>query len=130
MNENAKKWVAALRSVEFKQAYGTLGGPDMGYCCLGVACVVYERETGKKLPKEVGGSYAEGDLCGGAWADVRHWVGLDDGCGGFRFVVAAGDAFDDGLANLNDSREFGFDQIADIIESEPRGLFVGGSNDQ
>lgn len=35
--EFAAKWVAALRSGEYKQCDGQLASPN-GYCCLGVAC--------------------------------------------------------------------------------------------
>lgn len=31
-----KKWVAALRSGNYKQGYGNLLTPDGAYCCLGV----------------------------------------------------------------------------------------------
>jgi hypothetical protein len=41
-----RKWVEALRSGEFNQTKYVLHD-DVGYCCLGVACEVYARETGK-----------------------------------------------------------------------------------
>ena len=126
MNENAKKWVAALRSGEFKQGYGTLGGPWNGYCCLGVACVVFERETGKKLPKRSNRKYATNQLIG-PMDDVRRWIGLSTPYG--VFAEEAGIPSDT-LAAINDSEKFGFNEIADIIESEPDGLFVEGSHDQ
>lgn len=44
--ETIKKWVAALRSGEFSQARGALR-KDEAFCCLGVACELYRRETGK-----------------------------------------------------------------------------------
>ena len=45
MNENAKKWVKALRSGEFEQGTGYLRKGDK-FCCLGVACAVYQDEVG------------------------------------------------------------------------------------
>ena len=45
MNENAKKWVAALRSGEYKQGKDCLE-KDGKNCCLGVACRVYQKEVG------------------------------------------------------------------------------------
>ena len=46
LNENAKKWTEALRSGSFKQATGHLCKVDDAgkrtYCCLGVACVLYQ----------------------------------------------------------------------------------------
>lgn len=50
------KWIAALESGEFPQGKGALRS-DRGYCCLGVACEVYRRETGI-------GEWVPGD---GAW---------------------------------------------------------------
>jgi hypothetical protein len=47
--ENLRKWIAALRSGEFKQGTGRLYSADVvtlekRYCCLGVACEVAERD--------------------------------------------------------------------------------------
>ncbi len=42
MNDLAKKWVAALRSGEYKQTHGTLHN-DGGFCCLGVLCDIQGR---------------------------------------------------------------------------------------
>lgn len=44
--EIAQKWSAALRSGEFKQGKVRLRPAD-GYCCLGVLCELYRRETGE-----------------------------------------------------------------------------------
>jgi len=57
INLNAQKWIAALRSGEFKQTKDglkELAGDDsvVGHCCLGVACEVYLRE-GNKLPTDI-----------------------------------------------------------------------------
>jgi hypothetical protein len=48
VNENARKWVEALRSGEYTQTQGVLRD-ESGYCCLGVACVVYETATETKI---------------------------------------------------------------------------------
>lgn len=39
-----QKWMVALKSGEFSQAKGQLKDGD-SYCCLGVACELYRRET-------------------------------------------------------------------------------------
>lgn len=45
MNEVVKeKWVKALRSGEYKQTIGKLS-KEGKYCCLGVLCDLYEKET-------------------------------------------------------------------------------------
>lgn len=43
--ERNRKWLAALRSGEFRQAKNVLKQAK-GHCCLGVACEIYLRETG------------------------------------------------------------------------------------
>lgn len=114
MNDNAKIWIEALRSTEYKQGVGGLHPSEGKFCCLGVACDKYKEITGQ-----------------GEWlsdrtfiinrisrisslpVDVRDWLGLADIDG----------AFADGcLADINDDGA-SFEQIADIIESEPEGLF-------
>lgn len=40
------KWVAALRSGEYKQGIGHLQTKDGGFCCLGVLCDVVHKELG------------------------------------------------------------------------------------
>jgi hypothetical protein len=45
MNPQVKqKWVAALRSGEYKQATHYLNSPQ-GFCCLGVLCDLHAKET-------------------------------------------------------------------------------------
>jgi len=41
-----EKLIAALRSGEYEQARGALRNEE-GYCCLGVACDIYLKETGE-----------------------------------------------------------------------------------
>ncbi len=46
MNQEIKtKWVAALRSGEYEQGIGKLRSNN-SYCCLGVLCDLYHKETG------------------------------------------------------------------------------------
>lgn len=40
IKDQLRTWVKALRSGEYKQTIGTLQD-DKGYCCLGVACVLF-----------------------------------------------------------------------------------------
>lgn len=118
MNDNAKKWVAALRSGEYKQRTGTLGGPQEGYCCLGVACKVYEDETGETLPRTTCGDFAHPGTTSAAGSlddSVRDFFGLRTDGGDYGHTC---------LWAQNDAVGKTFDEIADIIESEPDGLFV------
>lgn len=118
MNDNAKKWVEALRSDKFQQTKEKLYD-GLAYCCLGVACEVYAKENGGSFEKDF--SYDEwffdGDSC--TLPDsVLHWLGIRTNAGSY-------DTFEDAsLLADNDDGCKTFEEIADIIESEPEGLFV------
>lgn len=119
MNENARKWVAALRSGEFKQGRGSLRVDD-AYCCLGVACEVYRRDVGGSWDEFVfrcaGSRYG---FCAHLPSVVAEWLGLCDVAGDYRTGA-------DVYRSLIDDNDSGasFEQIADLIESGPEGLFV------
>ena len=44
-----QKWVDALKSGEYKQGQSRLRNIENKYCCLGVACDIYEKQTKQKL---------------------------------------------------------------------------------
>lgn len=44
--EHFRRWLAALRSGDYRQTKGCLFD-DQGYCCLGVACDVFHQDTGQ-----------------------------------------------------------------------------------
>jgi hypothetical protein len=117
MNDNMKKVVKALRSGEYKQTRETLQDEN-GYCCLGVMCAVFEKETGRALARTFGRDDIE--RIGGEDLDaqegVQRWVGLHDSEGGNTSIHS--------LVRLNDSEGYTFLEIADFIESEPEGLLV------
>ena len=120
MNANARKWVEALRSGRYKQGRNRLR-TEYGYCCLGVACEVYRRETG-------GGIWEEGTLdfhiFDGTGRRVVEKVVLPDAVSKWLGLVDRAGFFEGGaLTNLNDSGT-PFDGIANVIESEPPMLFV------
>lgn len=109
-----KLWVKALRSGKYKQTQESLQD-EIGYCCLGVLCDVYERKTGKTLPRN-----EDGELVGSALDNerkvVRKWAGLITTQGVFYSSTNS-------LVDMND-RGMTFKEIADVIESEPDGLFL------
>lgn len=115
MNNNRKLWIDALRSGLYQQTVGHLNQGD-NYCCLGVACEVYQQEVGDLtiVRSAIDGirSY-DGDpkLLP---EKVRKWLGL----------TANDGAYEEGsLVSLNDSRGYSFEDIADLIETDPEGLF-------
>jgi hypothetical protein len=113
INENMKKVLVALRSGEYKQARGVLQNTG-GYCCLGVMCDVYEKETGNVLERTPSGLLH--GTCLDSQGGVMAWVGLQGGVGGSYHS--------DSLAAINDREDSSFAYIADFIESEPQGLLV------
>ena len=115
LENNRSAWTAALRSGLFRQTTGHLEGCG-GHCCLGVACVVYEEQTGVKLERDASYSIAGGALGhSDELRKVQEWLGL---------TTTNGD-LDDGsaLTELNDGGTLDFKDIADLIESNPKGLF-------
>jgi hypothetical protein len=114
--EARKLWVSALRSGDFNQCEGVLQSGN-SYCCLGVACVVAEKNgvsinrKGGSINRK-GGSIKGGHL--GIQPDVQKWMGLKDDCGGHQGGY---------LSGINDEGAT-FAEIADLIESNPKGLFT------
>lgn len=101
MNPDAKqKWVAALRSGEFKQGTCHLQPAIDRYCCLGVACIVAERE-GVEVKRCGGGLY--GGRLHHNQASTEAWLGL-----------TANQQIR--LSDRNDSGRWPFERIADYIE--------------
>lgn len=122
VQENRARWVAALRGGEYKQGTDTLYDVStQQYCCLGVLCDVYEKETGVILPKTSSGYYNVGEetLC--ELGEVKRWVGLKGDQGEFATTGGVPATM---LTTLNDAYdEWDFNRLADLIESEPEGLF-------
>lgn len=132
LNENAQKWVNALRSGKYQQTQGHLRDKT-GYCCLGVACEIYLEETGRGSWQASAGHNAyqysidpfersHTSLPG----SVRRWLGLQSASGNYlRKGALRPGSFSqrDNLATANDDGR-DFEEIADIIESQPSGLFA------
>ena len=105
MIERRKAWVEALRSGEYKQEKYQMYNPiSGGYCCLGVG---YKLAT-NEIPPTVGSA---------GYFLVKDYYGLTDGLGKY------GENCEKALFLHNDTDELNFNEIADIIESSPEGLF-------
>lgn len=118
MNDNAKRWVEALRSGQYEQTRNDLRDEN-GYCCLGVACELYREVTGRgEWERDEDGFTQFLDRALLLPEPVREWLGLRTEGG--DFIDRAGDR--SSLAERNDEGAT-FDEIADIIESELEGLF-------
>jgi hypothetical protein len=118
------KWLADLRSGKFPQTDSILRSP-VGYCCLGVLCDLYSRETG--VPWEEN-AHVEFSMHGGHSVlpnEVQTWADLHHEHGGY---ITATKYHDEGeettvdhdvtLTELNDNWKYDFAQIADVIEQQ------------
>lgn len=115
MNVLAQKWVEALRSGEFSQTRGCLRDGE-GHCCLGVACELFVPESEKDTSQSL--TYYMN--AGGKLPDaVMQALGLRTHGGNFQNWLGRSTS----LAERNDSGAT-FEEIADIIEAEPEGLFA------
>lgn len=131
--EIAKKWVAALRSGEYKQCRGRLQRTDdqpgvTGFCCLGVLCDLYAQETKTghwRASTEIAGvvfdtgvQYVDTPSAGSAWSGtvlplpVQRWAAMRDAGG----LVCGAGGTTTALAEMNDEGQ-SFEQIADYIET-------------
>ena len=135
LNDNAKKWVAALRSGDYYQTDNTLtklpkGDDPIRHCCLGVACDLYKQEH-PDFPTVDEGSYRSYSVSPEDYDPihnhgddavlplvVQQWLGLNTDLGSFR-----DEDENNSLTSLNDAGVT-FEGIADVIESEPEGLFA------
>jgi hypothetical protein len=98
-----KKWIAALDSGEYRQGQCALQ-TDIGYCCLGVACIV-------TIPKELTAIDVCNQLKGGMPSDQPAAP---------RWLVEINKDFRDktsrDLMALNDTYGFTFSEIATLLE--------------
>jgi len=114
--EVIRKWADALRSGKYVQCTGSLFNEELGaHCCLGVLCEVAE-ENGIKIESMDWRRY--GVLLP---SEVADWAGLHsidpilgDMPNGERLTATA----------ANDSLQWSFDKIADVIEEK----YLGGPN--
>ncbi len=124
MNQEIKqKWVAALRSGEYKQGQGELNG-DGGYCCLGVLCDLHAKATGgnwNRFPDVGNRAMQYLDEAYTLPNPVMEWAGLPDNSPSCKLETNGGETYVE-LAELNDGNErtnivvHSFAQISDIIE--------------
>jgi hypothetical protein len=118
VNENAKKWVAALRSGEYQQGKDWLC-KDGNYCCLGVACDIYDKDVGfDNVKASTKGEVSYDGESSILLRKVSDYFGLVDRCPYLKNCQK-----ENSLANLNDNGT-DFNTIADIIEKHQDTLFI------
>lgn len=106
LGPNQTKWLAALRSGEWKQGKNRLFD-GTGYCCLGVAAAVlaHSDDLNRTYPSD---------------ALVKD-LGLFDSAGSPHDAQGADGEYC--LSLLNDKKDKTFAQIADIVEANPAAYF-------
>lgn len=122
LGPNQKKWVEALESGKFQQSESFLR-TGSGYCCLGVACQVFEAKATLVLESET----KEG---------ARVWSYDDKDSLAPKYVIDALDLYGSGgepdksisesledLTQLNDAGR-PFTEIAEIIRLNPEAYFM------
>ena len=128
LNQNAKKWLEALRSGKYEQGKYVLCSTEDGdrFCCLGVACDVYKQTHPEfKVYTNDEGNRKFGESDEVLPSVVKEWLGLDTDTGAYKET----DGDTRALTTDNDERDLDFEAIARIIESEPDGLFTKPSPD-
>jgi hypothetical protein len=106
------KWLKALTSGRYKQARKKLRVADK-FCCLGVLCDLYAKETGEKWEK----SNFLGDRLE-LPIKVQSWACLSDGNPDVPVMPAKrGDELCHTLAELND-HGYTFKEIAAVIRKQ------------
>jgi len=123
--QNLKLWAEALRSGKYQQAQNSLKTDD-GYCCWGVACEIsgigFWSRCGYLNYFFVRDNHGDNGNSGNPPPEISHvWAGMGDHSGVFDR-----EGFENSLIELNDSGEFSFSQIADIIEAYANGWDISG----
>jgi hypothetical protein len=136
----AKMWIDALRSGEYTQGKFVLRNITQDtWCCLGVLCDLYQKNCEKELVLPTVAVVLVNDeetivdsdnysaevlhydtIYNELHKEVAKWAGIDIGRIGWRQgrISKNGGLFEtyDLLAEMNDTRNFDFNMIADLIE--------------
>ena len=117
MNADVKtKWVAALRSGDYRQGRMALHGEDDTFCCLGVLCEIAVTDIGLGVTKDPNyNKFEYGPTASGSLLPdlVVAWAGLEGETGANVEINRRTTS----LAQHNDTGRT-FAQIADAIEAQ------------
>ena len=116
MNQDVKNlWVDALRSSEFTQGRGALRTKDNRYCCLGVLCDLYLRQTNDDVSWEYHDVFLGYGLYGEK-AVLTEKVIKCSGIVNYNGKINVNNV-ETSLVSLND-KGCSFNEIADLIEKQ------------
>jgi len=113
MGPNQTKWLAELRSGKYLQGDTDLRSKDDEYCCLGIACELFE------VPRNLsqsGERYEYDGHSATAPSEVVAALAL------YSELGSSQPRDIDSLAGLNDSGKT-FEEIADLVEKDPSQYF-------
>lgn len=115
--QRLRLWYAALMSNKYDQTEGALRTNE-GFCCLGVACDVYHKETGKGNWDKSEGMHKFSGEDGHLPEKVREWFGIDKDP---TLEMSRDDKRIEGLdhtnaSNLNDDYGMSFKKIAKAVK--------------
>lgn len=113
INENAKKWLEAMKTRRYQKADGELKDLDRNdtYCALGVALKVYEEAGHKVTADEWDNGYLP--------KRVSDWLGLKNGTGTFRErIKGQGD-----IPDLNDNTSLSLRRISTLLTKNAKLIF-------
>lgn len=114
-----QEWIKALRSGKYQKGKDALEPKKGQYCCLGVACKVYEKVTGESAIYEddkLYGQHLEDQPAVGRAFGFRE-DGLE------RLSCMKEEVI--GLTDLNDDYGYSFKRIATVIEKSGKDLWKG-----
>lgn len=116
MNKEIKQqWVEALRSGDYKQGAYALRNINDGFCCLGVLCDIYHKETGKGgwgKPHNDEYKFKDGDV-------GESYMHLPSGVMQWAEISSSSPKVSSGkfISDLNDEG-IPFEQIAKLIDAK------------
>lgn len=109
-----KRWIAALRSGHYEKGQGQLRDENNKFCVYGVLCNLHAQDHPKIAAKQENiDSYLDAHYTTPSIVD--RWAGIPDG-GVLVTDPKTGTKIE--LACLNDSYDFSFKKIANIMEKE------------
>jgi hypothetical protein len=123
INPNAELWIEALQSGKYNQCEGALQS-EAGYCCLGVGAHICEQNSTIRALRNDSGLLSGGALefCN---EPIKEWLGLLDGFGNTEpLPVGFQAAKMRCLTSMNDSGDFNFSKIAEVLLDNPQYYFV------
>ena len=115
MKSIKQKWIDALATATYKQGREVLRNKDE-FCCLGVLCDIYSKETGVewKLLDDVSETMEIERCVSYLPIEVEKWAGLDS----HNPMVKIESLGTFSLIWVNDSFNYTFPQIAELIREQ------------